>query len=49
VALAVALGAARRRDPALADLVRFYDRAEQIFTGQLIEQMFRVTPRCPLS
>lgn len=26
-------------------MVEFYDRAEQIYTGQVVEQMFRVTPR----
>ena len=39
------LGAASRLDPGLASLVAFYDRAEQIYTGQVMEQMFRVTPR----
>jgi hypothetical protein len=41
----VGLGAAGRLDPSLAEYVRYYDRAEQIFTGQLVEQVFRPTPR----
>lgn len=45
VQTAVGLGAASRADPDLAGLVHYYDRAEQIFTGQLVEQMFRLTPR----
>ncbi len=42
---ACALGAASRLDPSLAPLVAFYDRAEQIYTGEVIEQMFRPTPK----
>jgi hypothetical protein len=45
VQAACALGAASRLDPSLAPLVAFYDRAEQIYTGQIMEQMFRPTPR----
>lgn len=45
VETATALGAASRLDPRLADDVKYYDRAEQIFTGELAEQMFRPTPR----
>jgi len=40
-----ALGAASRLDPRLSELERFYDRAEQIYSGQVVEQMFRPTPR----
>jgi hypothetical protein len=42
---ACALGAASRLDPSLAPLVAFYDRAEQIYTGEIMEQMFRPMPR----
>jgi len=45
VQTSVALGAASRLDPSLAGYVRYYDRAEQIFSGQLVEQVFRPTPR----
>jgi len=45
VQTAVGLGAASRLDASLADYVVYYDRAEQIFTGQLAEQVFRPTPR----
>jgi hypothetical protein len=45
VETATALGAASRLDPRLADYVKYYDRAEQIFTGELAEQMFRPKPR----
>ena len=45
VQTAVRLGAASRQDASLASLVSYYDRAEQIFTGQLVEQMFRPKPR----
>lgn len=38
------LGAASRLDSTLAGLVRFYDRAEQIFRGQVMEGMFRAKP-----
>ena len=38
------LGASSRVDSSLSGLVRFYDRAEQIFRGQVMEGMFRVTP-----
>ena len=41
---AVWLGSASRLDPSLAALERFYDTAEQFYTGQLQEQTFRVTP-----
>lgn len=44
VQTAVALGAASRLDPSLKGYVDYYDRAEQIFTGQLAEQTFRLTP-----
>jgi len=40
VETAVALGAASRIDNEFADYVRYYDRAEQIFRGHCIEQMF---------
>ena len=42
---ACALGAASRLDSSLTHLVSYYDRAEQIYTGQVMEQMFRLTPR----
>jgi hypothetical protein len=45
VQAACMLGAASRSDPSLAGLVDYYDRAEQIFTSQLVEQVFRITPR----
>jgi hypothetical protein len=45
VQTAVGLAALHREDPGLADHVRYYDRAEQIFTGQLEAQIFRLTPR----
>jgi hypothetical protein len=38
------LGAASRLDPALAGQVHYYDRAEQIFRGQLVESIFKVSP-----
>ncbi len=41
---ACALGAASRLDPSLADLEDFYDRAEQIYSGELIEQKFCLKP-----
>jgi hypothetical protein len=45
VQTAVGLAAASRLDASLASLVGYYDRAEQIFTGQVAEQMFRPTKR----
>jgi hypothetical protein len=42
---ACALGAASRSDPSLAPFVKYYDRAEQIYRGEVTEQMFRVTPQ----
>ena len=45
VQTACALGAASRLDPSLKQFVSYYDRAEQIFTGQLDEQTFRLRPR----
>lgn len=41
VQTAVGLGAASRHDASLAHFVNYYDRAEQILTGQVVEQMFR--------
>ncbi len=41
---ACALGSASQLDPSLADLDRFYDRAEQIYSGEVAEQMFQLTP-----
>jgi hypothetical protein len=41
---ACALAAASQSDPRLADLDRFYDRAEQIYSGEVVEQMFRLRP-----
>ncbi|MHB1463470.1 MAG: hypothetical protein ACYC1M_19500, partial [Armatimonadota bacterium] len=40
----VALGAASRLDPSLKGYAAYYDRAEQIFTGQLEEQTFTLRP-----
>jgi len=45
VQTACALGAASRLDPSLKHFVSYYDRAEQFFTGQLMEQTFRLRPR----
>lgn len=45
VQTACALAAASRLDRSLADNIRYYDQAEQIFSGQLVEQRFRLTPR----
>lgn len=42
---ACALGAASRWDPSLAGLDRFYDRAEEIYRGEVVSQMFRLRPR----
>jgi hypothetical protein len=38
------LGAAGAADPGLTNLDRFYDRAEQIYSGEVIEQMFHLRP-----
>ena len=45
VDIACRLGSASHLDPRLAHQVEYYDRAEQIFRGQLMESIFRVTPR----
>ena len=45
VQASAALGAASRADPGLSSLARFYDRAEQIFRGQLMGQVFQLTSR----
>ena len=45
VRTAAAFGAASRFDRSLESFVSYYDRAEQIFRGQLVEQTFRLTPR----
>jgi len=45
VQTAAALGAASRLDPSLSGYVDYYDRAEQMFSGQLVEQTFRLTPK----
>jgi hypothetical protein len=45
VQTACVLAATSRLDPSLSEYVNYYDRAEQIFTGQLYEQRFRLTPR----
>jgi hypothetical protein len=42
---ACALAAASRLDPDLAANVKYYDRAEEIYRGEVMEQMFRVTPQ----
>lgn len=39
------LAAASRLHPSLAHHVSYYDRAEQIFRGQLVESIFKVTPK----
>jgi len=44
VQTAAALGAVAKLDASLAGFVDYYDRAEQIFRGQLVEQRFRLTP-----
>jgi hypothetical protein len=44
VQTACSLGAASRLDPGLESYVSYFDRAEQIFRGELVEQMFRLTP-----
>lgn len=44
VQTAVALGAASRLDPSLGNYVNYYDRAEQVFSGELVEQMFQLRP-----
>ena len=43
--IAVALASAGFADPTLTPLIDYYDTAERIFTGQLIEGTFQVTPR----
>jgi hypothetical protein len=45
VQTACTLGSVSRVAPELSDLARYYDRAEQVFTSQLIEQTFRLRPR----
>jgi hypothetical protein len=45
VQTAVGLGAASRQDASLASMADYYDRAEQIFTGQVMEQMFCPKPQ----
>ena len=45
VQTSTALAHASRLSPSLSAYDTYYDRAEQIFRGQLVEQMFRVTPR----
>lgn len=42
---ACALGEASRLRPSLASYSKYYDRAEEIYRGQVMEQMFRVTPQ----
>jgi hypothetical protein len=44
VEIAVALADAASADPTLADLVDYYDTAERIYTGQIIEATFQITP-----
>lgn len=41
---AARLGAASRLDKSLAHMARYYDRAEQIFRGQVVESIFHITP-----
>lgn len=45
VQTACMLGAASRLDTSLKNFVNYYDRAEQIYTGQFVEQTFRLRPR----
>ena len=45
VQAAAMLGAVSRLDPKLINLVNYYDRAEQIFRGQVIESIFEATPK----
>jgi len=44
VQAATMLGAASRMDASFAPYANYYDRAEQIFRGQLVEQMFQLKP-----
>lgn len=44
VQIAAELGAVSRLDPSLAGQVDYYDRAEQIFRGQVVESIFRPRP-----
>ncbi|MDO8303401.1 MAG: hypothetical protein Q7T18_09175 [Sedimentisphaerales bacterium] len=45
VQTAVSLGDVSRLDPRLARQVDYYDRAEQIFRGQVVESIFSPTPQ----
>jgi hypothetical protein len=45
VQTAVGLGAVAHRHPSLNSLADYYDRAEQIYRGEVAEQMFQTTPR----
>jgi hypothetical protein len=45
VQTAVGLGSVARLHPGLNALSGYYDRAEQIYTGEVVEQMFQPTPR----
>ncbi len=45
VQAAVALGMASRLDPGLEPFVDYFDRAEQIYRGQVVESIFHVTPQ----
>ncbi len=45
VQTAVALGMANQLDPRLEPLVDYFDRAEQIYRGQVMESIFHVTPQ----
>lgn len=44
VQVAAMFGAVSRLDSSLSYLVNYYDRAEQIFRGQVVESIFKVTP-----
>ena len=44
VQAAVMMAAANQLDTSLAHFIDYYDRAEQIFRGQLVESIFKVTP-----
>jgi hypothetical protein len=45
VQTAVGLASAAHLHPSLNSLTGYYDRAEQIYTGQVVEQVFQPTPR----
>ena len=44
VEISVALASAADAHPSLVDFVDYYDAAERMFTGQIIETVFQITP-----